>query len=162
MQLRDRRDLIFASSKSYTHSEGLSCAFRQWRADRSHCRFIHGYALEVRMTFIGIPNDCNWVMDFGGLKEIKQWLHETFDHTLLVARDDPLYDKLLDLGDMGLAQIRVVEATGCEAFATMIFDRVQEWLDYNGHIPGRVRINAVTVSEHRGNSASVFPRGASS
>ena len=30
-----------------------------------------------------------WVMDFGGLKPIKAWLEDLFDHTLLINEDDP-------------------------------------------------------------------------
>ena len=28
-------------------------------------------------------------MDFGGLKELKQFLEDSFDHTIVVAEDDP-------------------------------------------------------------------------
>jgi 6-pyruvoyltetrahydropterin/6-carboxytetrahydropterin synthase len=37
-------------------------------------------------------------MDFGGLKEFKEWLEHMFDHTLLVAEDDPQLDKIVALG----------------------------------------------------------------
>ena len=31
----------------------------------------------------------NWAADYGGLKELKSVLEDQFDHTLLVAMDDP-------------------------------------------------------------------------
>ena len=79
----------FLSGKTYTHSTGHSCAFRQWRAD-SHCNLIHGYALQFELQFGSVAlDDKNWVVDFGGLKELKEWLKHMFDHTYLVAEDDP-------------------------------------------------------------------------
>ena len=49
-----------------------SCAFRQWRAD-SHCKFIHGYRLVAKFWFeCEKLDERNWVVDFGGLKELKQ------------------------------------------------------------------------------------------
>ena len=35
---------MYRSTKTYGNERGLSCAFRQWRAD-SHCNLIHGYSL---------------------------------------------------------------------------------------------------------------------
>jgi 6-pyruvoyltetrahydropterin/6-carboxytetrahydropterin synthase len=31
----------------------------------------------------------NWAADYGGLKELKKTLEDQFDHTLIVAQDDP-------------------------------------------------------------------------
>ena len=81
---------IFRSTKSYDHSEGLSCCFRQWRADHSHCHRLHGYALAFRFVFATHQLDKNnWCLDFGALKGLRSWLHEMFDHTTIIAHDDP-------------------------------------------------------------------------
>ncbi len=56
----------------------------------------------------------NWVTDFGGLRPLKDKLEEWFDHTLLVAQDDPMREHLLELGRLKLAKITEVERTGCE------------------------------------------------
>lgn len=142
----------FISTKTYSHSIGLSAAFRQWRAD-SHCRFIHGYALSVRLEFEADELDVrNWVVDFGSLKSFKGWLEDTFDHKLLVAEDDPKRDDLIRLADLGLADVVMVGATGCEAFAKMIFECAEVWLKDNGYTP-RVWIRLVEVAEHGANSA---------
>ena len=68
-----------------------SCAFRQWRAEGTHCRFIHGYRLMAKFWFgcTGL-DDKNWVINFGGLKDVKRVLQDQFDHTLCIAKDDPL------------------------------------------------------------------------
>ncbi len=96
-------------------------AYRQWRAD-SHCRFIHGYALSFHLEFECDTLDArNWAMDFGGLRPLKEKLEEWFDHTLLVALDDPQYDELKKLGDLGLAKITEVEKTGCEGISDFLY-----------------------------------------
>lgn len=142
----------WSSTKTYCHNIGLSCCFRQWRAE-SHCRFLHGYALQVKLEFRTSRLDKNnWCVDFGSLKPIKAWLEETFDHKLLVAKDDPFMDNLKDLGRMGLAQIVLVDHIGCEGFAEMIYNHVYSWLQ---KIPDwkRVELHSVEVREHEGNSA---------
>ena len=64
----------------YGHDIGLSCAFRQPNAD-SHCKYIHGYSLSFNFVFTCLHLDeNNWVVDFGSLKSLKNWLQETFDN----------------------------------------------------------------------------------
>ena len=99
-------------------------AYRQWRAD-SHCRFVHGYALSFHFEFECDTLDArNWAMDFGGLKPLKDKLEEWFDHTLLVAEDDPQREELLRLGKLGLAKITEVERTGCEGLADFLYEYI--------------------------------------
>ncbi len=141
---------MFQSTKTYGHEQGLSCAFRQWRAD-SHCNLVHGYALSFKLTFTCETLDANnWVMDFGGLKEVKAWLKHMFDHTLAVAYDDPHLTYFEELDDMKLCDIRIVPATGCEAFSKQVYDWVANWLTQNNP---RVTLVSVECREHAGNSA---------
>lgn len=149
---------MFISTKTYGHNIGLSCCFRQWRA-QSHCRFLHGYALQIRLEFEADELDeRNWVVDFGSLKGFKTWLENTFDHKLLVAEDDPEKDTLCALAGMGTADVVLVDNTGCEAFAEMIFHAAEVWLRDNGYAP-RVRMRSVEVSEHGANSAIYTAEG---
>jgi len=144
--------MTFLSTKTYGHEIGLSACFRQWRAD-SHCRLLHGYALAVRVEFMASELDIrNWVVDFGSLKSYKGWLENTFDHKLLVAEDDPELETLMNLHRQGLAQVVMVEATGCEAFAKMIYEFTEIWLKDYGYSP-RVVVHSVEVREHGANSA---------
>jgi 6-pyruvoyltetrahydropterin/6-carboxytetrahydropterin synthase len=101
-------------------------------------------------------------MDFGGLKEFKEWLEHMFDHTLLVAEDDPQLDKLMTLGTDAfgiIADIRVVPAVGCERFAELAFDRLStilaEDLAAGTLLNPTVRVKSVEVFEHDANSAIV-------
>jgi 6-pyruvoyltetrahydropterin/6-carboxytetrahydropterin synthase len=143
-------------TKTYGHDCGLSATFRQWRA-KSHCRFIHGYALSVELTFVCADNETDengWVINFGGLKPLKQWLQDTFDHKTLVARDDPKYQHFLSLAAVGLIQLVPVERTGCEAFAELIAKQVAGMLAAGELGDTKARLVSVKVSEHGANSAS--------
>lgn len=142
---------VFKSTKTFTHSQGLSCCFRQWRADKSHCSFLHGYALEVRIVFRAKHLDeRNWVLDFGDFKNLKSFLTMMFDHKTLVARDDPYLDEITALGALNVADVIVVEKVGCEAFAKMIFEEAQELYEDE---EGRVVVESCEVREHGANSA---------
>ena len=142
----------YSSTKTYGHDLGLSAAFRQWRAD-SHCRFLHGYALSVHIEFEATELDIrNWVVDFGSLKSLKQLLQDTFDHKTLVAEDDPHMAWFQEAERLGLADVVVVPATGCERFAEMIYEGAEVWLHDNGYTP-RCKVSKVEVREHGANSA---------
>ena len=112
----------YVSTKTY--NQGFPVAYRQWRAD-SHCNIIHGYALSFHFEFESDDLDVrNWVMDFGGLKPLKQLLEDWFDHTMLLALDDPNYDDIKKLGELGLAKITEVEKTGCEGIADYLYEYI--------------------------------------
>jgi 6-pyruvoyltetrahydropterin/6-carboxytetrahydropterin synthase len=143
---------IYRSTKTYDHNEGLSCCFRQWRATHSHCRLVHGYALAFKFVFAAYDLDeRHWCVDFGGLKSVRNWLHDTFDHTMIVAEDDPALDRFRELEDGGLVRLRVLPAVGCEATARYVFERVSRFVAQETE--GRVWIESVEVREHGGNSA---------
>lgn len=143
--------MTYVSTKTYGHEIGLSCAFRQWRAE-SHCNKIHGYALAVRFEFEAHELDYrNWVVDFGSLKWIKEFLQETFDHKLVIAVDDPDAKTLVALQDVGVADVISLPNVGCEAFAEHIYWQVVNRIhELEG---GRVVLRSVEVREHGANSA---------
>mgnify|MGYP005991737999 FL=1 len=143
--------MSFISTKTYNHSIGLSCAFRQWRAKHSHCKYIHGYALSVRLNFKGMLNDRNWVYDFGDLKFVKEFLEETFDHKTVIAEDDPELETFKELEEKGLIQLRIIPHVGCEKFAEYICKQIATTIEVNSN--ERVKLMSVEVREHSGNSA---------
>lgn len=142
----------YKSFKTYNHSIGLSCCFRQWRAE-SHCHFLHGYALKVHFEFQTKELDHrNWAVDFGSLKPLKGWLETMFDHTTLVAEDDPKISLFKEMEIAGLIQLRVVPSCGCEATARLIYEFTEQWLRDAGY--SHITLNKVVVAEHDGNAAS--------
>lgn len=123
----------YFSTKTYKQIGPV--AYRQWRAD-SHCNLIHGYAMSFHFEFGSDTVDVrNWLVDFGSLKPLKALLEEWFDHTLLVAADDPQRERLLALGQkdpvtgMPLAKITEVERTGCEGLADFLYRYINDPAD---------------------------------
>jgi len=143
----------FISTKTYGHDLGFAVAYRQWKAD-SHCNLIHGYSLAFYIEFEAEELDVrNWVVDFGSLRSFKYLLEDWFDHTLLVAEDDPEKETFEELAQKGLCKITFVERTGCEGIAKFLYDYLNEiWLVENGYKP-RVKVRKVEVREHGANSA---------
>jgi 6-pyruvoyltetrahydropterin/6-carboxytetrahydropterin synthase len=97
----------------------------------------------------------NWAMDYGGLKPLKALLEEWFDHTLLVAEDDPMKPELVRLGDLGLAKITFVEKTGCEGLADFLYNYVNDIFlpDYGATEAARLWCTKVEVRETDNNMA---------
>lgn len=146
---------MHTSMKCYDHNTGLSCVFRQHRAE-SHCRLLHGYALAFTFMFACEELDeRGWVVDFGALKPLKEALVSFFDHKLLIAADDPYLDELTALGGKGLADYIVLRRVGCEAFAELAFNLATETLLGMGLFP-RVRVLWCKVAEHSANAAMYY------
>jgi 6-pyruvoyltetrahydropterin/6-carboxytetrahydropterin synthase len=142
----------FTSTKRF---KGFPCTHRQWRAD-SHCRFVHGYSREFYFEFA-----CNeltkeeWVMDFGGLKDVKAWLEDMFDHTFLVASDDPELPTFQKLNDKGVIQLRILPNAGMEGTARFVYEHVSEMIKTSTN--NRVWVTKVEVCENEKNSAFIEP-----
>ncbi len=144
---------MYISHKIYGHERGFSCCFRQPSAE-SHCRLLHGYSLSIALEFHAKTLDYrNWVVDFGGFDGVKRYLEVMFDHTLLVAENDPALPLFQMLDDQGVASLRIVRNVGCEAFAQMIFDWVELWMARQSDL-GHAFLHKVTVCEHGSNGAS--------
>ena len=151
----------FQSTKVF---DGFSCVFRQHRAEDTHCKYLHGYGVSFKLWFEGELDHRNWVWDFGGMKRTKgkidgmspkEWFDFMFDHTVLIAEDDPYVGAFDQMSQAGVAQVRVVPATGAEKFAELIYNKVQQLIiDETG---GRVRIVKVEFREHAKNSAIYEP-----
>src|SRR5882724_9729997 len=143
--------------KTYGNHEGWSATFRQWRAD-SHCSFLHGYAIGVELEFCCLDSEVDkngWVINFGGLKDVKQWLKELLDHKTLVAADDPEMSTFLGLEAAGLIQLVVLDqGVGCDNLAKYIAQWVEGWLGSNRQeLETKAWLQRVKVFEHSGNAA---------
>jgi 6-pyruvoyltetrahydropterin/6-carboxytetrahydropterin synthase len=147
----------FQSTKLF---DGFSCVFRQWRAEGTHCKFIHGYGVSFKVWFEGDLDERNWVWDFGGMKRAKgtidgknpkEWMDYMFDHTTIIAEDDPFLGAFMEMDRVGAAQIRVIPAVGAEQFAKYIFEKLNTFIQEETN--GRVKILQVEFKEHERNSA---------
>ena len=147
----------FQSSKVF---DGFSTVFRQHSAESTHCRFVHGYGISFKIYFEGDLDNRNWVWDFGGMKRAKNkidgkspkaWMDHMFDHTLIVADNDPFKNAFIEMGEAGVAQVRIIPATGAEKFAEFIFNKVNEFV--GKETDGRVKVIKVKFMEHGKNAA---------
>jgi 6-pyruvoyltetrahydropterin/6-carboxytetrahydropterin synthase len=139
---------------------------------------MHGYSIGIKLIFESETlDDRNWVMDFGGLKAFKEWADWQFDHTTVIAKDDPERATFVELNkiqggfkNMGIIDLRIVDGVGCEKFAELVYRVMNEiltayqegqgWTHPDGRIfearypVGQgVRLRSTEVFEHAGNSA---------
>ena len=147
----------FQSSKVF---DGFSTVFRQWKAKETHCRFLHGYGISFKVYFEGELDEKNWVWDFGGMKRAKTlidgkqpkaWMDYVFDHTVIIAEDDPGMGGWETMNKLEVIQLRVIPATGAEKFSEYIFNKLNEFV--HTETEGRVRVTKVKFMEHGKNAA---------
>jgi len=67
-------------------------------------------------------------MDFGGLKDIKEWLEDLFDHTMLINEDEPEIKFFKEMERRNLCKLRIMPNVGMEGSAKYIFYYVNEWV----------------------------------
>ena len=142
---------MYKVTKTYGHDRGYSCAFRQWSAE-SNGKYLHGYSLGFKITLQSPTLDINnWVYDFGNFSFLENWLTQNFDHTLLVAKNDPEKEMLMLLNNK-VARVIELEKISCEYFAEMTFKYIDNHLSNID-----VEVISVQVSEH-GSNAGIYTK----
>jgi len=147
----------FISTKVF---DGYSTVFRQWKAEGTHCQFLHGYGVSFKVWFEGELDERNWVWDFGGMKRAKgnidgmnpkSWMDYMFYHTTIVATDDPGIGGFRTMNELGIIQLRELEAVGAEQFAKYIYDKLNTFIQEETN--SRVSVVRVEFMEHSKNTA---------
>lgn len=147
----------FQSTKLF---DGYSCVFRQWKAKKTHCQYLHGYGISFRVWFEGELDERNWVWDFGGMKRAKgyidglnpkAWMDYMFDHTTIITDDDPYLESFKQMYFDGIIQLRIIPAVGAEQFAKYIYEKLNTFIQEE--TGGRVKIARVEFMEHNKNTA---------
>jgi 6-pyruvoyltetrahydropterin/6-carboxytetrahydropterin synthase len=143
--------------------DGYSCIFRQWKAEGTHCRFLHGYGISFRVWFEGELDERNWVWDFGGMKRAKghidgmnpkEWMDWMFDHTVIISVNDPYLDKFKQMDTDDIIQLRIIPATGAEQFAKYIYSKLNTFVQEETN--GRVKVVKVEFMENNKNTAIFY------
>lgn len=142
-------------------------AHRQHLHD-GHCALIHGHNWSFEFEFsAGCLDENNFVIDFGKLKWLKDWLTHHFDHTLVLNADDPMREHLLYVltdvrpdpaspDSFDLARVRVLPNGSAEGLAAYVFGAVSRILEIE-QLDARDRgiaLDRVTVFEDTKNSAT--------
>jgi 6-pyruvoyltetrahydropterin/6-carboxytetrahydropterin synthase len=147
----------FRSTKIF---DGYSTCFRQWRAEGTHCKFLHGYGVSFKVWFEGELDERNWVWDFGGMKRAKgtidgmnpkEWMDYMFDHTTIVAEDDPNINLFKAMDESNIIQLRILPAVGAEQFSNYLWVKLNNFIQEE--TDGRVRVIQVEFKEHEKNTA---------
>jgi 6-pyruvoyltetrahydropterin/6-carboxytetrahydropterin synthase len=148
------------SFKSTKVFDGYSTVFRQWKAEGTHCKFLHGYGVSFKVWFEGELDERNWVWDFGGMKRAKgtidgmnpkAWMDYMFDHTMIVAEDDPNINLFRTMDESNIIQLRILPSVGAERFAEYIYHRINDFII--AETDGRVKVVQVEFREHEKNTA---------
>jgi 6-pyruvoyl-tetrahydropterin synthase len=147
------------STKVYRN---LPCAHAQWfdtNEDGSpgHCAQIHGYDRSVEFTFAGTPDGHGWIVPFGGLKPVKEFLEYYFDHVTVLPADDPRLEHIpAEMTDAGglLGTLRVLPyGVSMEMSSLFIWEHVNAYIYKTTE--GRCYVERVRVYEHDRNDAMV-------
>ena len=138
-----------------------SCAFRQPNAalnrpgageNSKRCSFVHGYKLQAKFWFeCQCLDDKNWVVDFGGLGDLKRELQNQFDHTLTIDKSDSLLPLFEELHKQGGCDLRVMDGVGIEKVSEWCFKTADQHVRHT--TKGRCWVSKVEVWEHDKNSA---------
>lgn len=138
----------YTSTKSYYN---YPCCHRQWR-HAGHCSYVHGYSRSFHFQFqCQSLDEHGFVMDFGGLKPLKDLLDHWFDHTLLLNADDPLLPQFQALHAQGACDLRILPNCSMEGSALFLHGEANRLLrELTG---GRVWCTRVEVRENDKNSA---------
>ena len=142
----------YYSTKTYGHNIGLACVFRQPNADHSHCHLLHGYSLQFKFTFgCDELDNKNWAVDFGGLKPLKKWLEDHFDHKTALDINDPHLEKFRELEKLDLVDIVTFDGVGAEKFDEHAFNYADGLIREATN--NRCYVVEVECAEHGANSA---------
>jgi 6-pyruvoyltetrahydropterin/6-carboxytetrahydropterin synthase len=143
----------YAIIKTLGAERGISATFRQWAAS-SHCRFLHGYALSFEFTLSTRFLDTrNWVVDYGGFKDLEAELRRIFDHKVVVSTHDPELPKFFEMMRYGLADLTFLTGVSTEMFAALAARMCCEALKNHHEDLNVLVLESVVVSEHGSNAA---------
>ena len=143
---------MLTCSKTY---RDIPFAHRQWRHP-GHCSRIHGHNWAVKLTFACSEHDENgFVLDFGSLAYIKEWIDDHLDHACVLGRDDPLLDEIQELADKGLFRLHLIENASCEGVASHLMEIFDKMIREN--TDGRAWIKEIELQEDSRNIVNHIP-----
>lgn len=129
-------------------------AHRQHLHD-GHCAYVHGHNWGIELVFQCNELDANgFVIDFGKLGEIKNWINDNLDHAILLNKDDPESTNIVNSCPKAF-KVYLVDNCSCEGLAVhlyAVFEKLTKELTRD-----RVSIREITISEDSKNSATYHP-----
>ncbi len=120
------------------------------------CSRIHGHGWSITLTFASSELDKNgFVVDFGELHYLSDWIDEYLDHGCVVCVTDHKIEKLRNLADEGLLKIIEVNQASCEGIAEFLFSTFDKMV--RKHTDNRAWIQKIHLEEDSKNSATFEP-----
>ena len=134
--------------------DDLPCCHRSW-AHHGKCFFLHGYerTFEIEFACTETEPGTGFVVDFGSLKEVRAALQRQFDHTTLIAVDDPDRELFELLAKRGVIDLRIMDNTGMEGSAAWVLDTAERIV--GTATSGRVWVSRVEARESRKNAVTL-------
>jgi len=116
-----------------------------------HCSFVHGHNWSLTLTFACEELDpLGFVIDFGGIKFINQWISEHLDHACMFAESDTEGLKMLAAFPR-LFKPYILENCSAEGLATHLFDVFDALVRKES--AGRAWLKSIKVGEDSKNFA---------
>jgi 6-pyruvoyltetrahydropterin/6-carboxytetrahydropterin synthase len=136
----------FQSTKTFN---GYPACFRQWKAEDTHCKFVHSYIIKFKLIFEH-DEEKIWKSHPEFFVYLKNWFKNTFDHITFIAADDPYLEQFKQMDKDDIIQLKVLESVGCERFSEYVFYEIKEIIkSFNI----KIHIKSVETFEHSKNSA---------
>ena len=143
---------MFTCSKSY---QDIPLSHRQ-PLHSGRCARLHGHSWSVTLTFASKNFDSNgFIVDFGELHYIADWIEENLDHGTIICKTDPRIDEIRSLAQSGLLKITEIENASCEGIAQFLFNTFDRLVRYNTN--ERAWLQKIHIQEDSKNSATFEP-----
>lgn len=149
------------STKAWHKMPCAHAQFQDTEADGSpgECASWHGYDRSVVATFAGSIDEYGWVVPFGELRKVRDFIEYYLDHTAVIPANDPRLNdiadfnqKMVEAGYPGIFKLRVLPY-GVSMEMTSLF----LWEHINAYIcavtEGRCYVEKIECIEHDSNSA---------
>ena len=129
-----------------------TACFRQWKAEGTHCRFIHAYRVWFELEF-NKPIDDVFNEYPQLVKVFEDYFDNTFNYKTFVAADDPNLTDFQFMYDNKIVDLVVLPQVGCERFSEVILNHMNNYFKLN-----KIDLKCVMVEtkEHEKNSGVAF------
>lgn len=130
--------------------ESLPCCHRSW-SNPGKRFFLHGCerTFEIEFACAETEPGSGSVVDSAALNEVRAALRYQFDHTTLIAEDDPQRDLFELLAERGVVDLRIMDSTSMEGSAAWVFETAERIVALA--TGGRVWVSRIEASESRNN-----------
>jgi 6-pyruvoyl-tetrahydropterin synthase len=126
--------------------DNLPCCHRSW-ANQGKRFFLHGCERSFEVEFACAETESDTVVDSTAVRVIRAALRYQFDHTTLIAADDPQRELFKLLAERGVIDLRIMDNTGMEGSAAWVFDTAERIAGLA--TAGRVWVSRIKARESR-------------